>query len=57
MGLEFFKNFNFVKRVFEEADDKLKFSISKLILEGPENDLQLTKKYSASNPDSKLFNF
>ena len=43
MGLEFFKNFNFVKRIFEEADDKLKFSISKLILEGPENDLQLTK--------------
>ena len=43
MGLEFYKNFNYVKRIFEEADDKLKYSISKLILEGPENELQLTK--------------
>ena len=43
MGLEFYKNFNYVKRIFEEADDKLKYSISKIILEGPENELQLTK--------------
>ena len=43
MGLEFYKNFNSVKRIFEEADEKLKYSISKIILEGPENELQLTK--------------
>ena len=43
MGLEFYKNFNYVKRIFEEADEKLKYSISKIILEGPENELQLTK--------------
>ena len=43
MGLEFYKNFNYVKRIFEESDDKLKYSISKIILEGPENELQLTK--------------
>ena len=43
MGLEFYKNFNVVKDIFEEADDKLNFSISKIILEGPADQLQLTK--------------
>ena len=43
MGLEFYKDFEIVKKIFKEADEKLSFSISKLILEGPENELQLTK--------------
>ena len=43
MGLEFYKNFEIVKKIFKEADEKLNFSISKLILEGPESELQLTK--------------
>ena len=43
MGLEFYKNFSSVKQIFAEADEKLKYSISKIILEGPENELQLTK--------------
>ena len=43
MGSDFFKNFNIVKKIFQEADEKLKFPISKIILEGPENQLQLTK--------------
>ena len=43
MGSEFFKNFDLVKKIFKEADDKLNYQISKIILEGPENDLQLTK--------------
>ena len=43
MGLEFYSNFNLVKKIFKEADDKLNYSISKIILQGPENDLQLTK--------------
>ncbi len=43
MGLEFYKNFNSVKQIFAEADEKLKYSISKIILEGPENKLQSTK--------------
>ena len=42
MGLEFYKNFKVVKDIFSQADDKLKFSLSKIILEGPENELQLT---------------
>ena len=43
MGLEFFNKFNLVKKIFKQADEKLNFPISKMILEGPENDLQLTK--------------
>ena len=29
MGLQFYKDFNIVKKIFEEADNKLKFKISK----------------------------
>ncbi len=43
MGSEFYKNFDIVRKIFDQADKKLKFSITKLILEGPENELQLTK--------------
>ena len=43
MGSEFYSNFELVKKIFKEADEKLNYPISKLILEGPENDLQLTK--------------
>jgi [acyl-carrier-protein] S-malonyltransferase len=43
MGLEFYKNFSIVKKIFNQADEKLGFPISKIILEGPENELQLTK--------------
>ena len=43
MGLEFYKNFNVVKEIFNQADSKLNYSISKMILEGPEDQLQLTK--------------
>ena len=43
MGSEFYSNFDLVKKIFKEADEKLKFSISKLILEGPGEKLQLTE--------------
>tara|TARA_B100001939_G_scaffold328775_1_gene324396 strand:+ start:988 stop:1923 length:936 start_codon:yes stop_codon:yes gene_type:complete len=43
MGQEFYSNFEFVKKIFKEADAKLGYPISKIILEGPENELQLTK--------------
>ena len=43
MGSEFYNNFKIVKKIFEEADEKLKYPISKLILEGPEDHLQLTE--------------
>ena len=43
MGSEFYSSFELVKKIFKEADEKLNYPISKLILEGPENELQLTK--------------
>ena len=42
MGKELYEKFNIVKELFEEADDTLNFSISKLILEGPKDELDLT---------------
>ena len=43
MGSEFYKNFEIVKKIFSQADEKLNFPLSKIILEGPEDELQLTK--------------
>ncbi|MDA8676562.1 ACP S-malonyltransferase [Candidatus Pelagibacter bacterium] len=43
MGSEFYENFDIVKTIFKEADEKLNYNISKIILEGPENELQLTQ--------------
>ena len=43
MGHEFYKKFEIVKKLFLEADEKLNFKISKIILEGPDSDLKLTK--------------
>ena len=66
MGSEFFNNFQLVKKIFKEADEKLNFSISKLILEGPSDQLQLTKNtqpailtvsYSIYEILKKEFNF
>ena len=43
MGSEFYNNFKLVKEIFSQADEKLNYPISKIILDGPENELQLTK--------------
>ncbi len=43
MGVELFNNFEYVKEIFFLADEKLKYKISKIILEGPQSDLQLTQ--------------
>ena len=43
MGSEFYNNFEIVKKIFQEADDKLNYKISKIILEGPEEKLKLTQ--------------
>jgi [acyl-carrier-protein] S-malonyltransferase len=42
MGKEFYDKFDLVKNLFKEADDILNFSLSKLILEGPKEELNLT---------------
>ncbi len=43
MGSEFYKNFDLVKKIYKAADEKLNYKISKIILDGPEDELQLTK--------------
>ena len=43
MGAEFYNNFDAVKKIFDQADEKLKYPLSKIILQGPEDQLQLTK--------------
>jgi len=43
MGKELFENFSVAKKIFEEADDTLHFSISALCFEGPEEALKLTE--------------
>ena len=42
MGKEFFDNFDQVKKLFKEADDVLNVPLSKFILEGPQDKLDLT---------------
>ena len=43
MGKDFYNKYDLVKKIFKQADDQLNYSISKIILNGPENDLQLTE--------------
>jgi [acyl-carrier-protein] S-malonyltransferase len=65
MGKEFYDRFDLVKHLFKEADDILNFSISKLIFEGPKEELDLTVNtqpaiflisYSIYNVIKKEFN-
>ena len=43
MGKDLHSKYSLVKNLFKEADDTLGFSISKLILEGPKEELDLTE--------------
>ena len=42
MGKDFYDKFNLVKDLFKEADEALNFSLSKIIFDGPKNELDLT---------------
>ena len=42
MGKEFYDKFDLVKKLFKDADESLNFSLSKIILEGPKEELDLT---------------
>ena len=42
MGKEFYEKYDLVKKLFKEADEALNLSISKIILDGPKEDLDLT---------------
>ena len=43
MGSDFYKEFDFVKKIFDTVDQTLGFSLTKIILEGPEAQLKLTQ--------------
>ena len=43
MGSDFYKKFDLVKKTFEIVDKTLGFSLTNIILEGPEAELKLTK--------------
>ena len=43
MGREIYDNFNYVKELFKQADDTLGYSLSKIVLEGPKEELDLTE--------------
>tara|TARA_B100000035_G_scaffold54678_1_gene43117 strand:- start:134 stop:1060 length:927 start_codon:yes stop_codon:yes gene_type:complete len=42
MGKEFYDKFDLVKKLFKEADESLNYPLSKIILEGPKEELDLT---------------
>ena len=65
MGKKFYDRYDLVKDYFKEADESLNFSLSKIILEGPKSDLDLTLNtqpaiflisYSIFNVIKKEFN-
>tara|TARA_A100001015_G_scaffold307845_1_gene404437 strand:- start:351 stop:1277 length:927 start_codon:yes stop_codon:yes gene_type:complete len=65
MGKKFYDRYDIVKDYFKEADESLNFSLSKIILEGPKSDLDLTLNtqpaiflisYSIFNVIKKEFN-
>ena len=43
MGSDFYKKFDSVKKTFKTVDETLGFSLSNLILKGPEKELKLTQ--------------
>ena len=43
MGKDFYDNFDVAKKLFDEADDALGYSIRKMCFEGSEDDLKLTE--------------
>ena len=43
MGKEFFDNFQIAKEIFQNVDDSLSQNLSKLIFEGPLDELTLTE--------------
>ena len=43
MGSDFYAKFDSVKKIFDKVDKTLNFSLSKIILNGPESELKLTQ--------------
>ena len=66
MAHDFYNNLDYVKKYFSEADDILKKKLSKIILEGPKEELEKTENtqpaiflvsYSIFNVIKKETNF
>ena len=57
MGKEFYEKYELVKKLFKEADDVLDLPLSKIILEGPKEELDLTSNTQPAIFFNKLFNF
>ena len=66
MGKEFYDKFDLVKNLFKEADQSLDYPLSKIILDGPKEELDLTANtqpaiflisYAIFNVVKKEFNF
>ena len=55
MGLEFYENFPLVKNIFKQADEELKYPLSKILLKVQLKNYNL-QKYSTSNFNCKLLN-
>ena len=51
MGKEFYDRYDVVKKLFQEADDTLGINLSKIILNGPKEQLDLT-----ANTQPAIFN-
>ncbi len=43
MGSDFYNKFDIVKKIFEKVDKTLGFSLTKIILDGPDSELKLTQ--------------
>ena len=53
MGLDFYKKFDLVKKNFEVVDKVLGFSLSDIILNGPEKKIRAYAKYATSYNDHR----
>ena len=49
MGSDLYNKFDYVKKIFKNADETLGFKISDLILKGPQEKLNQTTLYSTRN--------
>ena len=48
MGKDLYNKYSLVQNLFKEADETLEFSLSKLVLEGPKDELDLTENTQPS---------
>ena len=51
MGSDFYNKFDLAKKTFNIVDETLGFSLSKFILNGPENRITTYSKYTTCNYD------